>query len=216
MGWIALCRGVCATNTSITACGPQGTLGGCCMWVWGKLPLAAAHIIFPHFHFLPWDKIFLSILFGLLFLLLWCVLLFTSQLSQFSLYLFLWTQRIFFAVGPEDQLLLLAYDQALLNFPRKPTGSDAKLSGIASSFLVPWLCWYQQLLQRSRTPPTYSSACCSGSDESSSLLLYYWYGFQQLWTKSCRSQQVAIGFIRTVMVDLTGISISCINSASYY
>lgn len=100
----------------------------------------------------------------------------------------------------------------------KPTGSDAKLTGIAFSCIVPCLClcWYQQLLHRSWTVPPhfYSSACCSGSDESFSLLLYYWCGFQQLWTNSCWSQQVFFGFIRTVMAHLAGINISCMNSAS--
>lgn len=93
----------------------------CCTWGWGKLPLAAAPVLFPHFRSPPWDKTFLSILSGLLFLLLWCVLLLTSQLSQFSLCLFLRTQRIFFAIDPEEQLLLLAYDQTLLDFSRRQT-----------------------------------------------------------------------------------------------
>lgn len=124
MGWIVHRRGMCVCFHQLQCVVPRVP--------WGPVvpgdgaAFSSCSHSFSSFSFSSvWWNISFYFLWHVIltFLLLCSVLLLTSQLPQFSLYLFLHTYRIFFAIQPEELLLLLAYDQTLLDFPKRQEGA---------------------------------------------------------------------------------------------
>jgi len=125
MGGIAFRRGVCVCVFTSDNQWSRGYPGDILYLGMGQISISSCSHSFSSFSFssMWWNISFYFLLpVTLTFLFLCCVLL-TSQLPQFSLYFFLCTYIIIFAIEPEELLLLLAYDQTLLEFPKKQEGA---------------------------------------------------------------------------------------------